>query len=112
MGILGQNRRRREETNFARFKALVAAPGNLATGVTLPAGVKLYASSSSALAAISPMITANSITTSAPVSQAGEARPMGYFQRDTVVIKAAGAVGTISLYVQDGVGKLYKIAQG
>lgn len=106
-------RTKQERMNFDRFESLIAAPGNLVTGITLPAGAKLYVSSTSALAAVTPMISANATDVNVPATATvGLQQSVGYHSKDRLIKKAVGAVGTVSLYVQNGLGTLFKIAQG
>jgi hypothetical protein len=99
--------------NAQAFAALVAAPGNLATGFQLPAAADLWASSSGIHAVVKPMITANTTRTlSGDVGAANVKHHVGYFERGVTVKKAAGAVGTISLYFKDWHGDFHLFGQG
>lgn len=109
---IGEQRARRERQDIRKFRALIATPGNLATGVTLPANAQVYVSTTSALAARTVLITVNDVDKYSPIQAAGRRDLLGFVQRGRVVKKKVGAPGTVSVYVQDGLGKLHKIAQG
>lgn len=107
MRINEQKRRQ----NVLRFAALIANPGNLAAGVVLPANANLFVSSSDVLAAATPLVQVKGAARSA-IGAAGAVRPAGYAERNQTVLKAPGAPGVVTLYVEGNFGKPIKIAQG
>lgn len=114
MALLGyalntyRNRKEREE--FAAFAALVASPAALP--FVLPANATLAVSTSSVLAATDTLIAADGIDYGAPAGAANAKHAIGFFGRNTTIAKAAGAPGTVSVYVRDPAGALRLIAQG
>lgn len=114
--LLHKRRQAREEFRF--FAGLIAAPGNLVAGVPMPAGAMLYAARSTALVATTKVLTVNAtggalvLERFLPVSAAETPRALGYAREDLVLFKAAGLTGTLRVYVRNGVGKLFKIAEG
>jgi hypothetical protein len=103
-------RRRRQQ--YDRFRALVATPGNLTTGVALPAACTLYASTSSVLAATTKLVDAGTRELGAPAGAANAQHCIGFFEPGVTITKHTGAPGTVSLYVQDPAGVRQLIAQG
>lgn len=102
---------RKERQNVSAFKALRAANGSLTTGVRLPAGATLHVSTTAALGASTGLVRAKaSRTLGAPAGSANAKHRIGYFEQDVVIDLAPSAVGTVSLYVEDAAGKLFKIA--
>jgi hypothetical protein len=104
------NRKHRQD--LTKFNGLVATPGNLVTGVVLPANAKLYASCDAVIAAPVAVVTIKGKSYSLPACAANTIFPIQYAERDATVQKAAGAPGVISLYIEGNLGKLLKIAQG
>ncbi len=103
----------RERQNFVRYKSLIATPGNLGTGVTLPADGYFYLSYSAVLASATVLVTANTTRDiGAPAEAANTQSPIGKLSRGVVVKKKTGVVGTVKLYVRDGLGRRFLIAQG
>ena len=107
---LNAQRHRKERENFAALAALVASPAALP--FVLPASVTLAVSTSSALGAADTLIDADGIEFGAPAGVANAAHVIGYFGCNTTIAKAAGAPGTVSVYVRDPAGALRLIAQG
>lgn len=103
-------RRRRQQ--YDRFRALVETPGNLATGVALPATGTLYVSTTSVLAATTKLVDAGVRELGAPAGAANAQHGIGTFEPGVTFTKHTGAPGTVSLYVQDPSGVRQKIAQG
>jgi len=101
-----------ERLNFARFKARIAAPGNLATGFALPGNGYFYISTTSVLGANTNLLTVGSRTLAAPAGIANKTQPVGYLTRGRTVTKAGGAPGTVRLFVRNGMGKLIKVGEG
>lgn len=105
-----------ERENFKKFKALIATPGNLTTGISLPANAQVVLSYSATLAASAPLVDAS--TTSGvralgmPASVAGTHFHVGKLSRATALTKHSGVVGTVSVYYRNGLGHLFLIAQG
>lgn len=100
----------RERQDFSAFKALIANPGNLATGFKLPARAELYISSSTLLAAATVLITANSRNLGAPAGlPANQKHHVGALDRGVRVAKAVTAPANVSVYIRDGMGYLFKI---
>jgi len=112
VATLTQQHARRERQDLSKFRALIATPGDLAAGVTLPANATVYVSTTSALVASTALITVNDADRFSPIQAANRRDLLGLVQRGRVVKKKVGAPGTVSVYVQDGLGKLRKIAQG
>lgn len=105
-------RRQRARRDLKQFDALIATPGNLATGVSLPANADLHVSTSSVLATVTLLVDANAAELGVRAGAANRTHPVGWFGRDVVVKKHTGAPGTVSLYVEDAFGGLIKIAEG
>lgn len=103
---------RRDRQDFRAFKTLIATPGDLVAGFKLPANGYFYISTTSALGAITPLLVARTHTLSAPIGAANRVQPIGYLEKAWNVVKAGGALGTVSLFVRNGMGKLIKIGQG
>lgn len=93
------------------YDSLIAAPGDLAAGITLPANARLYASVSVLLASTTAVVSVNGVDISLPAGAANAMSLIGWFERDRVVTKVAPS-GTVSLYAEDGLGVLRKIAEG
>lgn len=106
----------RERENFTKFKALIAVPGDLASGVSLPANADIYIASSSALVATTLLVDAvgseGTRNLAAPISSASDPHHVGRLYRATTIKKHTGAPGTVSAYMRDGMGVLFLIAQG
>jgi hypothetical protein len=113
MTYLNDDCRRSDRQDFKKFAALIKTPGNLVTGVSLPANGQIYVSTSTLLAS-SPTILVNAGTRALGVSSgpANATHHVGKLSRAVNVVKAAGAPGTVKLYVRNGLGKLFLIAQG
>jgi hypothetical protein len=110
--LLTEQRARRARQDLSAFNALIAAPGNLVTGVALPANGLFYLTTTSALASAHVQVTCDGRSIGARAGAAGTYSAAGWFARASVVKKDAGATGTVSLWVQDAVGSFHKIAQG
>lgn len=104
--------REAERIDFARFKARIAAPGNLATGFVLPGNGYFFISTTSVLAANTGLLTVGARTISAPAGITNKTHPAGYLEKGKTVIKAGGAPGTVRLFVRNGMGKLIRIGEG
>lgn len=98
--------------DFRKFKALIATPGNLVTGVKLPANCILYASTSAVVAVPIGLITVNARTLSASPGAANKIHSYNGVERGRTVTKAASAPGTVRVYVDNGSGKPILFAQG
>ncbi len=111
-------KRRQLREDLSAFRSLIAAPGDLTAGVPMPAGAMLYGARSTALLATTKVLTVRApggtlITEQhLPVSAAETPRWLGYVREDLVLFKATGLTGTLRVYVRNGVGKLFKIAEG
>lgn len=105
--------RKRERQNFDLFRALIAAPGDLSAGVVLPANADLYVSLAGGAVAQTHVATdAYGRDYYVPVLAAAETFHIGRFLRGNTLEAAAGiSAGQLSLYIRDGVGKLYKIGE-
>lgn len=113
MRALQQLRRRKARQDLAEFASLIDAPGNLATGVVLPANAHLRASVAALLAAPTVVIdVSGGREIGLPAGASGKVSRVGYFEASRTITKAAGAPATVSVYVEDGFGTLYKIAEG
>lgn len=104
--------RNRDRADLAKFGDLIATPGNLVVGVSLPANCTLFASTSSVLAVASVAIDINARTVSLPIGAANAVHKFGGVERGRRITKATGAPGTVSVYIADGFGKPILIAQG
>lgn len=105
-------RDRREWQNFKKFKALIAAPGNLATGVAMPAAGDVYVSTTSVLAAKTVLVTVKGVDKWSPAAAANARDHVQFVERAVQVKKKAGAPGTVSAYVRNPLGKLFLFASG
>lgn len=107
--------KQRERQDFDRYRALIATPGDLAPGVgiTLPANGDLYVSLTSGQLATAVVLSVGDRDIGAPALTAGQRYNVGRFERGAT-IEQAGSVdsGELSLYVRDGLGTLFKIAEG
>lgn len=104
-------RERKERQNVSAFSALIDTPGDLATGVVIPAEADVYVSTSSVLASTTHLLDVADREIGAPAAPANEAHHIGRLHRGSVVEKAAGAPGTVSVFVRDGMGSLFKFGQ-
>lgn len=106
----------RERENFKKFKALIATPGNLVSGVSLPANADVYVSSSSVLAAVTLLVDAigpeGTRNLGVPISVANDPHHIGRLYRATTVKKHTAAPGTVSVYMRNDLGHLFLFAQG
>lgn len=106
-------RRRKARQDFDEFAALVATPGNLATGVKLPAPAEVYVSTSSVLAASTVLVrTGTGRDLGGRVGPANQKHHVGRLGATLTVTKKAGAPGTVRLWVRDPAGVPKLIAQG
>ena len=108
-------RRNKDRRNFQQFAVLIATPGNLVTGFALPANGKLFASSDASLTGVVPYVSIRGVDHSGDngaVAVAQKVHALGYAQEQAVVMKSTTAQGTVKLYVQDGMGRLFVIGQG
>ena len=105
-------RLRRARQDFDEFSALVVTPGNLVTGVKLPANAVLYVSTTGVLASATALVTVAGGARGAPAGAANRRNNVGLGEAGSTVLKAGGAPGTVSLYVRNPAGKVVKIAQG
>lgn len=103
---------RRERQNFDLFAALVASPAALGSTFALPAAGTLAVSTTSVLAATDELVTVNGANYGAPAGAAGAQKVIGFFGPNATIGKAAGAPGTVRVYVRDPAGVLRKIAEG
>lgn len=105
-----------ERENFKKFKTLIATPGNLVTGISLPANAQVVLSYSATLAASTVLVDAGTTdgvrAMGMPASVAGTHFHIGKLSRATSLKKHTGVVGTVSAYYRNGLGHLYLIAQG
>lgn len=99
----------RTRQDIKAFKALITTPGSLITGFNLPANADLYVSTTSVLAVTTLLVDSKGRALGAPAGAANKVYHIGWFERGRNVIKHAGAPGTVSLYVRNGLGKLFKI---
>lgn len=108
---LAQHRRdRAERQDFAAFAALVASPGAFPTD--LPANGTLAVSTTSVLGATDLLVVVDGVEYGAPAGAANAKHVIGYFGKNSTLTKAAGAPGTVRVYVRDPAGVLRLIAQG
>jgi len=105
-------RDRKQRQDVTEFDALVATPANLATGFNLPANAELYVSTSSVVAVNTKLLDCGGRSLYVGPGVAGLKHHIGYYERSENVKKAAAAPGTVSVYIRDGIGKLFKIAEG
>lgn len=113
LGLVGTAiRNRKERQDFALFAALVASPAALGSTFVLPAGGTLAISTTSVLAAADELVVINGVNYSAPAGAAGHQQVIGFFGPKVTIGKAAGAPGTVRVYVRDPAGVLRKIAEG
>lgn len=111
--LLDAQRKRRARQDLKGFDALIASPGNLATGIVLPANGVFFLSNSTLRAVTTVVMTVNpDRTIGIPASAANTYSPAGWLAAGKTVAKAVGAPGTVRLYVQDDLGTLYLIAEG
>lgn len=104
--------RRKRRQDYAAFAGLLATPGNLATGVQLPAAGELYVGTSSVLAATTVLVEAGTRELGSPAAAANSRHHVGRLERGVTVVKAAAAPGTVRLYLRDPAGAVQLIAQG
>lgn len=111
-------KRRKAREDFTSFAGLIATPGNLATGVALPAGAALYASRSVATLATTKILDVKAAGGTLVAEQhlgtvaADAPYWVGHAREDLVLVKAVGLAGTLRVYVRNGIGTLFKIAEG
>ncbi len=104
--------RREARQDFKKFAALIATPGDLVAGVSLPANGLFSVSTTSVLAATTVLVNAGTRALGAPAQAAGVTYSVGKLSRAVRVVKDGLAPGTVKLYVRDGFGKPHLIAQG
>lgn len=105
--------RRQQRQDFRKFQALIATPGNLATGgVVLPSNADIYVSTSSLLAASTLLVDADARSLGAPAGAAAATHHIGWFERAVKFVKHSGAPGTVHIYIRNGLGHLFLIGQG
>ena len=107
-GVLRNRQREREA--YRAFAALVSTPSSLP--LTLPAGATVAISTSSVLAAADALVAANGVDYFAPAGAANAKHVIGYLGENVQVSKAAGAPGTVRVYVRDPAGALRLVEQG
>lgn len=105
-------RKRKLAQDLSKFLGLVGAPGDLAAGIVLPANATLYAMSDAVLATPAAVVTINNKPYFLGAGLANVTHLLQYAECSATVKKAAGAPGTITLFVEAGLGKLVRIAQG
>jgi hypothetical protein len=104
--------RRKARQDLSRFDALIASPGNLASGFALPGNGRLHVSTSAALGVADALVEVGDRTLSIRSGAANRVCSIGYFEHGKIAIKASGAPGVVSLYVEDGLGVPILIGQG
>ena len=104
-------RRQMGRRALSEFSALIATPGNLATGVKIPAPARIVVTTTSILAANTNLVNTPSRQLYAPVQAADAYHSLGRFDAGTTFTKAGGAPGTVRLYIRDDLGVLHKFAE-
>lgn len=112
VALFNARKSRKERQDITAFNALVAAPGDLAAGVVMPANVQLYVACDEALADVTALLTIKGVDYGAPASDAGDLFHVGWIEKDVTVTKKTGAPGTVSIHAMDGIGVLRKVAEG
>lgn len=103
---------RKDRQDFRKFKALIASPAALGSGLTLPANAQIYIASAVLLAAPTVLVDANGRHLGAPAAAAGAQWHIGKLSRGVVITKSVSAPGVVRIYVRNGLGHRYLIAQG
>lgn len=115
MHFASDRNRRSSLQDLYKFKSLIATPGNLTTGVALPANGQFFLSTTSALLAVTLLANVTNVKGTRalgnPISIAGAKNPIGFLERGVTVSKRGGAPGTVRLYVRDESGNSLLIAQ-
>lgn len=104
--------RQRDRQDFAKFSALITTPGNLATGLQLPANCTMFASTDAILGATTALIEISGRTLYAHAGAANHINAYDGVECGRTIIKAVGAPGTVSVYLADGFGTPVLFAQG
>lgn len=106
---------RARRQDFAKFKSLIATPGNLNTAIFLPANGTFSLSITSVLASATILIDVVGPSNRAignPAGAANAGNRIGQLEHSSSVKKRLGVSGTVSLYVHNGFGRRFLIAQG
>lgn len=104
-------RSRRRRRDLDAFEPLIATPS--AFPVTIPANAEVFASYSLAFAVTTHIVTINGDREMHASARAANVPvSLGSLTRAHVVTKNAALGGTVRLYVRDGIGKMFKIAEG
>lgn len=102
----------RERQDFVAFKAMIETPADLSVGFDMPANAELYVSIDEELEETTHVLDCGQREINARAATANVYHHIGWFERAVNVQKAAGAPGVVSVYVRDGIGGLFKIAEG
>lgn len=108
-------KRRKARQDFTAFDALIATPGDLLTGFSLPANGKLFVSCDTAFDDIAALLEVNGSDWSVDNGNPGSADnvlPITFGGKDATVKTAGTAPGVVSLYVANGFGTPVLIGQG
>lgn len=105
--------RRKGRQRESAFAALVATPGDLTAGVALPLAAPLVVASDAELTDVTALLeTSRGAVLHAPAGAAAARWPVGTQDAGVTITKHADAVGTVSVYVKAGLGRLLLIAEG
>lgn len=81
----------------------------------MPANAKLFVSSDASLADVQNYVTVKGqerAGNNGATAVSGMVHAIGYAEEQGVVMKSTTAQGTVSLFIDNGMGKLYLIGQG
>lgn len=106
------NKTRKGRQDVSAFAALIETPANLAVGFKLPANAELVVATTSVLASTTKLLDCGDRSLYASAGAANSKHHIGWMEASVNVKKASGAPGTVSLYIRDGMGVLFKVAQG
>jgi hypothetical protein len=106
--VLRLLRKHRQRAIVSEFSSLVETPHNFASPLQLPARAKLFVKLGATVASNTVICTVNGASKQIGPTTAGVYRPLGYFEaRETLTAVYAGSM---DIYIQDSVGKLYRVA--
>lgn len=111
-GVL--SRRRQAKHDYTAYRALIGAPGNLTTGIRLPASVQLYVATNIITNSPGPVnvLLVNNTRQLFMKQGANVKQDVGRFSSGMVVKKAtAGSPGAVKIYIMDRVGVFHLIGQ-
>lgn len=105
-------RKRKERQDFDAFRSLITSPASMP--FSLPANARIHIASDTVQPGTNtPAVDIGARTlylaANLPVN---EAHAIGYMERGVTLSRDAGAVGVLSVFLEDGFGRLFRIGEG